>query len=141
MTLIPSSKNSSRRPAHAWTPNGTSTNKDGSLSIDSSTRAARFGEVELLAAKTDDRRLAIRQRHVSLLKEIENREEAEIQVGRGTASDLAEARQRRLEAQIQIKISEKEAAEKASIVRRLSELERKVDEIQGKPGGKSVNTP
>jgi RNA polymerase sigma factor (sigma-70 family) len=116
--------------------------EEGRITLDRFIDAcAEFEQAELLAAKTDARRQAIRQRHVNLLKEIENREEAEVQVGRGTAGDVAEARQRRLEAELQIKLSEKEVAEKAAILRRLSELERKVDELQGKLGGKPVNTP
>ena len=72
----------------------------------------------------------IRKRHVNILEQIANREDAEIQVGRGTIADLSEARQRHLEAEYETKIVDKEAAEKAAILRRLSELERIVDAIQ-----------
>jgi RNA polymerase sigma factor (sigma-70 family) len=102
---------------------------------------ANLEKVQLMTAKTDAERTAIRQRLVDLLKEIENRENAELQVGRGTDADLAEARQRRLEAEYESKVSAKEAAEKATLLRRLSELERKVDEIQKKLGEKPVNAP
>jgi hypothetical protein len=83
-----------------------------------------------MAAKTDAERMAIRQRHVNLLEEIENREKAELDVGRGTVADVAEAHQRRLEAQYELKASEKEAGEKAAILQRLGELERKVEQLQ-----------
>ena len=90
----------------------------------------RLEKVELLAAKTDTERAEIRKRHVNILEQIANREDAEIQVGRGTIADLSEARQRHLEAEYETKIVDKEAAEKAAILRRLSELERIVDAIQ-----------
>ncbi len=90
----------------------------------------RLEKVQLIAAKTDAERSQIRKRHVRILEEIENRENAEIQVGRGTKSDLTEARQRHLEAVFETKIAEKEEAEKSAILRRLSELERKIDQLE-----------
>ena len=105
--------------------------EEGRITIDRFIDAcAHLEKVQLLAAKTEDQRRSVRQRHLDLLKEIENREEAEVQVGRGTVADVAEARQRRLEAEFELKISEKEASETASLLRRLSELERKVDQLQ-----------
>ncbi len=99
----------------------------------------RLEKAELFAAKTDADRAEIRKRHVSILEEIAKREDAEIQVGRGTIADLSEARQRHLEAEYEMKIMDKEAAEKAALLGRLSELERKVAELQQgrteKPGG------
>ncbi len=91
---------------------------------------ARLEKVELIAAKTDAERAEIRKRHVNILEEIANREDAEIQVGRGTIADLSEARQRHLEAEYETKIVDKEAAEKAAILRRLSDLERTVEALQ-----------
>ncbi len=95
--------------------------------------------VELQAAKTEGERQSVRQRYIDHLKQTEKREIDEMEVGRSTAADVAEARQRRLEGELQIKLGEKEATEKASILRRLNELERKVDEIQSKFGGKPFN--
>ena len=95
----------------------------------------RLQKILLIGAKTDAERIEIRQRHVSILAEIENREDAEIKVGRGTIADLSEARQRHLEAEYEMKNVNKEAAEKSAILRRLSELERKVDQLQrDRPG-------
>jgi RNA polymerase sigma factor (sigma-70 family) len=90
----------------------------------------RLEKAELFAAKTDADRAEIRKRHVSVLEEIAKREDAEIQVGRGTIADLSEARQRHLEAEYEMKIMDKEAAEKTAILGRLSELERKVAVLQ-----------
>jgi hypothetical protein len=86
-------------------------------------------KIQLVVAKTDAERMEVRKRHVSILAEIENREIAEVAVGRGTASDVTEARQRHLEAEYELKNIDKEAAEKSAILRRLGELERKVDQL------------
>ena len=104
--------------------------EEGRITIDRFIDAlSRLKQTQLLIAKTDSERLAIRQRHVNLLKEIENREKAEVAVGRGTIADVSEARQRHLESVYDLKNSEKELAEKTAILNRLSELERKVDEL------------
>jgi RNA polymerase sigma factor (sigma-70 family) len=104
--------------------------EEGRITIDRFLDAcARLERVELMAAKTDAERLTIGQRFVDLLKEIEVREQAELQVGRGTVADLAEALERRLEAEYELKARRKEAGEAAAILRRLSDLERKVDHL------------
>ena len=105
--------------------------EEGRLTIDRFLDAlARLERIELIAAKTDVERTEIRTRHLTCLKEIENREDADIKVGRGTIADLSEARQRHLEAAYESKIFEKDQAEKSAILRRLSELERKVEQLQ-----------
>jgi hypothetical protein len=81
---------------------------------------------QLMAARTDAERATIKERHLAILKEVEQREKAEIEVGRGTVSDLAEAVQRRLQAEAALKSDH----DLPSILRRLKELERKVDELQ-----------
>jgi hypothetical protein len=86
--------------------------------------------VELLAAKTEGERRAIRLRRANLARDIERREEAELRGGRGTEADTAEARQARIQAQYALKAGEKEDAEKASLLHRISELERKVEQLQ-----------
>ncbi len=102
---------------------------------------AHLEKVQLIAARSDADRMAIRGRHVSLLAEIEKREKAEQELGRGTEADVSEARQRHLEAEYEMKYSEKEANEKAAILRRLSELERKVQEIPWERIGKHALNP
>ena len=91
------------RPASAWTPSGPTTKKGGSRSIASSMPSPSSRRSELLAAGDDAERMAIRERHVDLLKEIENREKAELQVGRGTVADVAEAAQRRQQAEFDLR--------------------------------------
>ena len=71
------------------------------------------------------------QRHVDRLKEIEERERKELGVGKGNVDDVSELTQNRLEAEVMLKKA-KEAkpwSDVASIERRLSELERKLDQI------------
>jgi RNA polymerase sigma factor (sigma-70 family) len=106
--------------------------QEGRITIDRFLDAlARLERVQLLAARTDAERMAIRQHHLNLLAEVEKRENVELQAGRATVADVSESRQRHLEAIYELKIIEKEAAEKSAIQRRLSELERKVEQILG----------
>jgi hypothetical protein len=105
--------------------------EQGRITIDRFIAAvADVERVELLAAKTEAERRSIRRRRVDLAKEIENREQAELQVGRGTESDLAEAHQARVQAEFDMKAGEKEDAEKAALLHRIAELERKVEQLQ-----------
>lgn len=92
-------------------------------------------DVELLAATTDAERSAIFQRKITLLNEIERREQGEFEVGRGTVADVAESRQARLRAEFDWKVRQKEQAEKTSLLHRIAELERKVAELQNERGG------
>ena len=65
--------------------------EEGRITMDRFVDASKQLELaELRLAKTDADRLAVRQRHVDRIKEIEIREKAELAVGRGTAADLAE---------------------------------------------------
>jgi hypothetical protein len=110
--------------------------EEGRITIDRFIAAcANFERVLLLATKTPDERRKVRQRHVDLLKEIANREEAERIVGRGTAADVAEARQAVAEAEYMLVAAEKAEAEQASLRRRIDELERKVEQLQKDRGG------
>jgi RNA polymerase sigma factor (sigma-70 family) len=101
--------------------------------IDAGTELAR---VELLAAKTDAERRAARQRQMDLAKQVEAREQADLEVGRGTVADLAEARQRRIQAEYDMIAGEKEDTEKASLLRRIAELERKVEQLEKDRAGR-----
>ena len=87
-------------------------------------------------AKTDRDRLAVRQRHLDRITSIEQREDAELKVGRGTVADVAEAHERRLEAELDLLLSQREAGEMATVLRRLSDLERKVEQLQKEQAGK-----
>jgi hypothetical protein len=103
----------------------------GRISIDRYIAASSdLARVELLAAKSEDERRGIRERHVKLAKEVESNEQAELKAGRSTESDMAEALQARVQAEYDMKSGEKEDAEKAALLRRIGELERKVEQLQ-----------
>ena len=66
--------------------------EEGRITIDRFVDASKqLALAELRLAKTDADRLTIRQRHLDRIKQILNREQAELQVGRGTVADVAEA--------------------------------------------------
>jgi hypothetical protein len=111
--------------------------EEGRITIDRFVDASKqLALAELRLAKTGADRLAIRQRHVDRIKEIENREKADLAVGRGTVADVAEAYERRLEAELDLKLSQREAGEMATLTRRLNDLERKVDQLLKERAGK-----
>jgi hypothetical protein len=121
--------------------------EEGRITLDRFLDAcAQLQKVQLLAARTDVERRLIQIRHVELLKEIEQRELAEQQVGRGTVADVAEAKQRRLEAEVLLEVAENSPASTALILRRLDALEKKVDQLlrdearSGRPDPRSDRT-
>ena len=64
------------------------------------------------------------------MKEIVAREEAEVNVGKGTEADVAEARQCLLQAEVLLKktkMPDKTNPDLSALERRLSEVERKLD--------------
>ncbi len=92
--------------------------------------SSELARIELLAARTETERTAIRRRHVQLAKEIESVEKAKLDEGQSTASEFAEAQQGRAQAEFDLKAGEREEAEKASLLRRIAELERRVEQLQ-----------
>jgi hypothetical protein len=67
---------------------------------------AQLEKARLLAATDEAERMAARRRHVALLKEIELRGTAEVQVGRGSVADLAEAQQRLQQAELDLRVAQ-----------------------------------
>jgi RNA polymerase sigma factor (sigma-70 family) len=106
--------------------------EEGRITIDRIVMASdRLMAVERLVARKDSEVLAAMQRHVDRLKQIEERERKELEVGKGTVADLAEINQNRLEAEVML-MKAKEAKPSPEVValeRRLSEVERKLDRI------------
>jgi len=106
--------------------------QEGRITIDRFVMASdRLMAVERLVARKDSEALAAMQRHLDRLKEIEKREWAELEIGRGTVADVAEITQNRLEAEVMF-MKGKEAKplpDVAALERRLSEVERKLDQI------------
>jgi hypothetical protein len=107
-------------------------NEEGRITLDRFVTACdRLMEVERLVARNDSEALAAMQRHVNRLQEIENRERAELEVGKGTIEDVAEITQNRLEAEVMLMKAKqaKPSPDVAVLERRLSEVERKLDQI------------
>jgi RNA polymerase sigma factor (sigma-70 family) len=105
--------------------------EEGRLTLDRFLTASESLErVELLAAKGFAERRAVRKRHVDRLREIVNREQAELQVGRGTVADVAEADLALKEAEYTMRVGDTEDAEKATLLRRIDELERNVEKLR-----------
>jgi hypothetical protein len=110
---------------------------DGRITLDRYLDASKQLEVaELRVARTDADRLAVRNRHVDRTKEIEIRESAEREAGRATDADVSEAHERRLEAELGVMLSQRQGGEMAALVRRVNELERKVEQLQRERVGK-----
>ncbi len=110
---------------------------EGRITLDRFLDASKQLEAaELRVAKTDADRLAARNRHVYRTKEIEIREQAELKDGRGTDADVSEAHERRLEAELAVMLSQRQAGEIAALLQRVSELERKVEQLQKEREGK-----
>ncbi len=106
--------------------------EEGRITLDRIVMAsARLMEVERLVARKESEALSAMQRHVSRLRAIEDREQAELVVGKGTAADAAEIVQNRLEAEVMLMKAKqaKPAPDVLALEHRLSEVERKLDQI------------
>jgi hypothetical protein len=105
--------------------------EEGRITIDRYVDAASSLQVaELLAATTDAERLAIKNRHLELLKAIENREKTELAAGRGTIADVSEATLRVVQAEVDLKQSEREIGERNKLIQRLTNLEQRVEILE-----------
>jgi hypothetical protein len=112
--------------------------KEGRITLDRLADASlQLAETELRTAGTDFARIAARRHHLDRSRAIEAREEAEMKEGRGTKADLAEATTRRIEAELALHeaVDSKGSADLTPILRRLGELERKVEQLQKERGG------
>jgi hypothetical protein len=103
----------------------------GRLSIDRYIDACeQLKDAELRFAKSQQARNAIRRHYLTRLKDIETREKGEFDAGRATAADLDEIRLRRLQVEIELKTASKEEDGLPMILKRLSDLERKVEQLE-----------
>jgi hypothetical protein len=85
---------------------------------------------ELTYAKSPQARNAIRRHYLTRLKEIEAREKGDVEAGKATDADLDEIRLRRLQVEIELKTESKEADTLPMVLKRLNELERKVEQLE-----------
>jgi hypothetical protein len=85
---------------------------------------------ELTFAKSEQARNAIRRHFLTRLKDIESREKGDLDAGKSTDADLDEIRLRRLQVEIELKTASKEDDRLPLILKRMSELERKVEQLE-----------
>jgi hypothetical protein len=91
---------------------------------------AQLERARLLVATDDAERNAVRRRHLALLKEVEAREKAEVQVGRGSDADVAEAQQRLQQAELDLSDAENEFEQTDSRAIKLIDVARRRYEAQ-----------
>ena len=91
---------------------------------------AQLERAKLLVATDEAERMAVRRRHVALLKEIELRETGEVQVGRGSVADLAEAQQRLQQAELDLRVAQNDFDQYDSRVIKLVDVARQRYEAQ-----------
>jgi hypothetical protein len=84
---------------------------------------------ELTFAKSQPARNAIRRHYLTRLKDIEASEKGNRDAGLATDADLDEIRLRRLQVEIELKTASKEEDSLPMILKRLSDLERKVEQL------------
>jgi hypothetical protein len=103
----------------------------GRLTIDRFIDACeQLKNAELTYAKSQRARTAIRRHYLTRLKDIEAREKGDVEAGRATAADLDEIRLRRLQVEIELKTANKDEDPLATILKRLTDLERKVEQLE-----------
>jgi hypothetical protein len=91
---------------------------------------AQLERARLLVATDEAERMAVRRRHVALLKEIELRETGEVQVGRGSVADLAEAQQRLQQAELDLRVAQNDFDQYDSRAIKLVDVARRRYEAQ-----------
>jgi hypothetical protein len=91
---------------------------------------AQLERARLLAATDEAERMAVRRRHVTILKEIEARETADVQLGRRRVPDLAEAQQRLQQAELDLSVAENDFEQYDSRAIKLVDVARRRYETQ-----------
>ncbi len=83
-----------------------------------------------MAAVDEAERMAIRRRILGWLQEVETREKAELQVGRGTLADVAEIQQRRAQAEMDMRAAEKDFGQHDALAIKMRDAARQRLEAQ-----------
>jgi RNA polymerase sigma factor (sigma-70 family) len=89
-------------------------------------------KIELNAAKSTVQRREVLERSLSRLKAAEAIADARGKAARGGAADLDEAKLRRMQAELDLKTLANNPSDTASILKRLGDLERKVETLEKK---------
>jgi hypothetical protein len=102
--------------------------------------AEQLEQVESSIAKSPAERKAAKQRHLARLKNIEARAEEAEKAGHVRVDELPGIKIRRMQAELELSSGDKENADLPAILRRLKELEQKVEQLEKRvprgPGGR-----
>jgi hypothetical protein len=105
--------------------------EQGRITIDRYIDACeQLKNAELIFAKSQRARNAIKRHYLTRLKDIEAREKGDVNAGKATVADLDEIRLRRLQVEIELKTASKDEDSLPMILKRLSDLERKVERLE-----------
>lgn len=105
--------------------------KTGRITIDSYIDACEEIErIELRFATSQEARNAIRRQYLTRLKDIETLRRGEVDAGMATSFDLDEIRLQRMQAEIDLSTPTPEEQSVPAILKRLSDLERKVEQLE-----------
>ncbi len=105
--------------------------EEGEISFEAVIDAGDLIEkAELRAARSPEERRTILERSLSRLKHAEALVAARVRIGQGRPTDLDGIKLRRMQAELDLNTLANDASDLASILRRLSELERKVDQLE-----------
>jgi RNA polymerase sigma factor (sigma-70 family) len=106
--------------------------EEGRITIDRYIDASRLLMVaEIDAATTHTQRVAAARAHLKRAEEIAKHEQSELDVGRGTVSDLAEARLAQAQAEVEVKKVETtpDVAEVEALKKRVDTMEKQLDRV------------
>jgi RNA polymerase sigma factor (sigma-70 family) len=104
--------------------------KEGRITIDRYLDASnQLMHAEIQASKTREERIAAARANLDRVKQVEANERTELQEGRGTSADLAEATQRRLQAELDFRAAASPTGpyEIGELQNRVRAVERKLD--------------
>jgi RNA polymerase sigma factor (sigma-70 family) len=91
---------------------------------------AQLDTMELKAARNAKQRQIVKQRVLKRLEGIESLGKKAVDHGLAPTADLAEIRLRRMQAEIDLKAPDNEQIDSSAILKRLKELERKVEQLE-----------
>ena len=87
-------------------------------------------KAELYAANTAADRRAAKERQITRLKNVEARAATREQAGRAGVDELQGVKLRRMQAELDLKAGDDQNADLPALLRRLKELERKVEDLE-----------
>ena len=86
-------------------------------------------EAEILLATTRLERVNALEKHLAMVKDVEARERSELEVGRGTTADVAEAKQARERAELDLIKVKRDVPDVRELEKRIVVLEKKLERV------------